>query len=614
MIGIITYTDRRNDIIDILELNRIKIEVLSLDFKSINKYSSLIILGGTDNAPLKLKPRQRLLLDKYIKSGRKVFAEYVGAIGAVSSEGHEESRFERIMDMETGKILDHQCTYRYKPFHEVLRSREPIMIFTNEHVHDKGRTDREVIESDFALFYERENVLVSSFQLANYHTSRYAPAHRFKSLVKKILEWCVDENIDVNVLTPNYYLNREKKIEEAISDAMQWLTESNVLIDNGYNGVFEGFGTEINNEGIQRKATNVRGDCVGEVGMAFYLSGLMTGNNDHSKVSENLFNFLLENLTILTGDHKGFVRWSDAAYESTYGDDVARAINPILLKGLLEGLSMDDSDVVKSVVDFMISTSGKDGLRRGRLEIEELTPEFISKLNNEEREIASVHYTGYVLATYLLAYFYYKEKKYLEIAKTGLDKLLSIYPNTLREQSQTQEEARLILPLALMVIVDKSYEEKLDLVIQDIRKRYHQRGCYLEWDEGYQAVMRNTDGTGECSLLSKNGDNVVDLLYSNNWLPLNFFVAFLATENKDYKDYYDEICKFMAEIQINSSNSTVNGAWMRGYDPELDEYFGSPADSGWGPYCIESGWTVGEIVSGLILGKIEGKLREILKK
>lgn len=32
---------------------------------------------------------------------------------------------------------------------------------------------------------------------------------------------------------------------------------------------------------------------------------------------------------------------------------------------------------------------------------------------------------------------------------------------------------------------------------------------------------------------------------------------------------------------------------------DAGEICGMPHDAGWGPYCIESGWTVGEILMGL---------------
>jgi hypothetical protein len=35
----------------------------------------------------------------------------------------------------------------------------------------------------------------------------------------------------------------------------------------------------------------------------------------------------------------------------------------------------------------------------------------------------------------------------------------------------------------------------------------------------------------------------------------------------------------------------LDGAWMRSFDYELWEYWGSSADQGWGAWCVESGWT-----------------------
>ncbi|MFA6815311.1 MAG: hypothetical protein WCS73_03360, partial [Lentisphaeria bacterium] len=35
----------------------------------------------------------------------------------------------------------------------------------------------------------------------------------------------------------------------------------------------------------------------------------------------------------------------------------------------------------------------------------------------------------------------------------------------------------------------------------------------------------------------------------------------------------------------------LDGCWLRGFDDELWEFFGSSADTGWGAWCVESGWT-----------------------
>jgi hypothetical protein len=103
----------------------------------------------------------------------------------------------------------------------------------------------------------------------------------------------------------------------------------------------------------------------------------------------------------------------------------------------------------------------------------------------------------------------------------------------------------------------------------------------------------------ECALLAQNGDPVADLLYSNNWLPLGFAYAYYATKDERYFKLWCGIASFMLSCQIHSEDRNLNGAWTRAFDMDANESHGVPHDIGWAPCCIESGWTVAEIVMGL---------------
>ena len=210
----------------------------------------------------------------------------------------------------------------------------------------------------------------------------------------------------------------------------------------------------------------------------------------------------------------------------------------------------------------------------------------------------------------MLAYKLTKTKAFKEIAVKGMETIMAAYPETIREQSQTQEYCRLILPLSWLYwsTGEKQHKEWLYTVTNDLQKFKHKTGAYIEWDEGYKASMRNDVGAGECSLLSFNGDPIADLLYSNNWLPMGFIQAYFVTGDKYFKELWKENAKFMIKAQIRSNNNQINGAWARGFDVELMEVYGSSADIGWGPWSIVSGWTVAEIVSGLISGVLADKL------
>ena len=58
---------------------------------------------------------------------------------------------------------------------------------------------------------------------------------------------------------------------------------------------------------------------------------------------------------------------------------------------------------------------------------------------------------------------------------------------------------------------------------------------------------------------------------------------------------YAKLRDFLAETQISSSIPKFDGAWMRAYDMDIDEYYGLDKDKGWGAYCIETGWMTGYI-------------------
>ena len=71
------------------------------------------------------------------------------------------------------------------------------------------------------------------------------------------------------------------------------------------------------------------------------------------------------------------------------------------------------------------------------------------------------------------------------------------------------------------------------------------------------------------------------------------------TGEKRFAELWNVTASFMMKAQIHSDNKLLDGAWARAFDMNRSENYGIPHDVGWGPYCIESGWTVGEILMGL---------------
>jgi hypothetical protein len=85
--------------------------------------------------------------------------------------------------------------------------------------------------------------------------------------------------------------------------------------------------------------------------------------------------------------------------------------------------------------------------------------------------------------------------------------------------------------------------------------------------------------------------------------------AYFVTKDNRFLELWEEHVSFLISAQLKSDNPAIDGAWARAFDVNLKEVFGSPADAGWGPWAIESGWTVAEITSGLLMGLLKEQLQ-----
>lgn len=633
---VLIITEKQSDMLNILERNNANITVfkpgkISLD--NLDEFEAIGIFGGVAKDPLLLYPKERNLIEEQLKKGKRVFSEYCASIADIYYENPASTRYDRLVftydevdieGLELGDILDDQCGMRIKPYPGFCSHNTPILQYTNVHCHKKLDNVEALKDeiADRALWFNSSNLLVCSFRLADFIKGRYAPKARIKSIVKFILEWLSQSEIKVDGTEDSYELSQydealsmETQLKSSVQKAMNWFEKAGILIEDGKQGVYEGLGTEIYPDGTQRFSNIVRTDCVGETSLAYFMNYLLTGDSRNLQISDNLSKVCFEYMQCKEeGPHFGMVRWTNQAWGVCYQDDVARAIIPHMIKCLYTGRQ----DYLKECADalrFLVKTTGSDGTRVFRTDNINLNDEKIKELSEKPGNLPSAHYNAYYFAALLIGYKLTGIEEFKTAAVKGMTAIMEAYPDTVREQSQTEEYCRLVLPLSWIYWItgEDLHKAWLYRVVEDLQKFKHSSGAYLEWDEGYKASMRHTGGKGECSLLTSNGDAIVDMLYSNNWLPLGFMQAYFVTGDNYFKELWKENAKFMVSAQIISNNETINGAWTRGFDVEFMEVFGSPADVGWGPWAIESGWTVAEIVSGLITGLVEDKAKNFYK-
>jgi hypothetical protein len=599
---------------------------------NLDLYDALCILGGTSEELPVFDADDRIEIEKQIEKNKKVFCEFYGSINYVYSAPPVSTRFSRLVFvdkntsgnfgcLEYSDILEDQCNLFSSPYSS-RRGSKPILIY-KEFINSHNKCEISENELNNAgnrgLWYELPNLMLCSFRKCNFVKSRFSPMNKWKSLINFIIGWVIDEKVDLETGS-GYYVNRslsgdfEGELKSCVKKAVGWFDAAGIILENGKKGVQEGFGTEIYADGRQKRSTAVRNDCTGEASLAFFADYLLTHNKVSLEKSDNLEDFCYRSMQIKDGDFKGMLRWTNSAFFVCYQDDVARVLIPTLLKALFGG-SEKHLDDCGSALDFLVKSTGTDGLRVSRTDnINYLDSGNIEDLSKVPANFPSAHYNAFYLAALLLYSKINGESSYGEVGIKGLTSIMSVYPKTRREQSETQELCRLVLPLACLYYYTKSdlHKEWLYRVVRDLQKMKHKSGAYLEWDTDYSANMSLTK-FAECSLLTKNGDPIVDLLYANNWLPLGFTFAYLVTGDEYFNELFRENAEFMMRSQINSDNRDIDGAWARGFDAELMEVFGLPNDVGWGPFSIESGWTVAEIISGLAMGLIAEELKIKLK-
>ncbi len=610
---ILLITEKESDLGNLLQKTCKDVTVIGLDKHcfDLDMFDSLCILGGNTDRGVVLNAPLRMCVEKFIAQGKPVFTEYVRSIAqtyvdiSIHTSHHRMVFSDKTYPMpglSSGDVLDthvNDCLqYGFAP-------QSAFPIFTC-HGHICAHSHIEMTDEEFkngaTAMWKDGNLMVCGFRLCNWRRARLAPRRSFEALVTAVIRFVAGEDVKVEFEAPvcTYEparVSNASDTKNSVKRALDWFSNADMLVDGGKYGVWEGFSHLISaKDGIQERRMSLRADCTGEVAGAFMLQGLLTGDEKLRTMGEEMFDFVFNYLQVKEGEHKGMVRWTSGAWCVCYADDVARAMLGLLLRQYFDG-EVPHFNEICDALDYLADTTGPEGIRIPSTNIATINKAELAKPGAAGRP--SAHRDAYYHATLLLAYRICKNERYLDIAERGLGYMMSVYPDTFRETSETEENCRLLFALAVLYEITKKKEhyDWLCRVADYLDEHRHACGAVPEWDTGYKAKC-SRNHKGECALLANNGDPIVDLLYSNNWLPLGYAYAYMATgEERFYKAWCD-VASFLLSCQIHSKDKLLDGAWTRAFDIENWEIHGVPHDIGWAPCCMETGWTVGEIIMG----------------
>ncbi|MHA1371406.1 MAG: hypothetical protein ACTSRA_17035, partial [Promethearchaeota archaeon] len=421
-----------------------------------------------------------------------------------------------------------------------------------------------------------------------------------------------------------------------IKRALDWFQSSGVLLDDGMLGVCEGFSTGFLPDGKKELNETKRADCTTDTAFAFALARYLPAEGDglskgwrekcHA-IGMNLFEisrrvFQFDDFSV----RRGFFAWSfhPYAYNVFYSDDNGRCIYEHLLFAIL-GLKKGETftfDFFKRGLKGMIAlmkTWCKNGHRWRRIDLKH----FWSKggragiRKRKTRRYGSPHYESNSQSAALLGASLMKDDKIVSLVARGIDDYMKRLGHLNVEHSFNDDFSKLLLALAFLVKASESMKDQID---EESRRRYKNHlklvvsifgwiqdacGAIPERDltqgKKFKEDKNEKYGTGEVSVYTKNTDTITDQLYSTSFLAVALYFAWKTGECPEEWNILIKLLDYLCAIQCKSSNPQLDGAWMRGFDYEKQEYFGANGDIGWGAYSIETGWMVAVIVSALEL-------------
>ncbi len=522
------------------------------------------------------------------------------------------------------------------------------------------------------LFLHQPHLLVATTALSAYIAGRFAPRATWHQAWQAIIAWLLRHDSfslpEVPaVCTASYEAPAQssplpKGAEvEAISRSLQWYHDAGMLLSSGQEplyrsitedgfhaspewlggdgsgGALEGFLSEFDHKGHQPTRCWRRADCVSETAGAFAAGSLLLGKN-HGRTAQNLSDWLYHSSLLVSGDRAnpdhpayGLIGWHDRprygrfhqadGWNIYYGDDNARVLlGTILCSGALQS-DRWLAPIIRNIL-ANLRTSGPHGLRRNAIwnhDLAERGWESYRQSDELPAEWISPHYQCYLSACYLWLYHHTGDPMLLKHGTRGITLLMEAYPDRWRWTNGLQQErARMLLPLAWLLRVDDrpKHREWLHGMANDLLEHQVECGALREvlasGNGKYGPPQRHEDyGTREASLLQQDGDPVSDLLYTCNFAFLGLHEAAAVTNDPRLRSASDRLADYLVRIQSRSARPELSGAWLRTFDYQRWETWGSDADGAWGAWCVETGWTQSWITSVLAMRQLGTSLWEI---
>ncbi|HEY4552359.1 MAG TPA: hypothetical protein VIG80_04130, partial [Bacillaceae bacterium] len=389
--------------------------------------------------------------------------------------------------------------------------------------------------------------------------------------------------------------------------SLAWFLESGIMPAlDGSLGVYENIHSFKGT--ISR---DIRPDCNAHSALMFHLYGEYIKDEKYKGISQNIMGYLFQNGfqdEDETSETFGFWKWFNFPGDKPdqiFTDDNAWVALILLYLYRQTGLEEYKKRGLWTA-KALLETQNRFGLRPEVLIGKEVKDKGRAYYRNSEASSMNPHFESIAHAALLQAHLVSGEESYLLTAKKGTLYLLEHLKSHTYMYSKTSGYSRFLLGLAQVYRLtgDAAVKDGLMHVLDYLKEKQHEKGAVSEAD--------NPDpdryGSEDTGVFTADGDEIADQLYTNNFLAMNLWESWMALKEENVYQFHEQVTDFLANIQIKSSRNEFNGGWMRSFHLGSGEYFGNNGDTGWGPYCIESGWTNGILTAGLLMKLLDTSL------
>ncbi len=668
---------KENDLYQSLIKSKIKCERYDTPEEAINYAainSGVMILA--EGYPEKPTFVDLALLSKAKEKNLKIYIEFPSSLAGLKIGKPRIASLERVVvssdslrGLRKMQILAfHDCHYT------TVISENPLLVVSKVAGFDMAVYGLNKDSTFSAILFElpQDRIMVSTTKLSQFIKARYAPAKGMQVIWSYLIRWIGNDSTKTPLLVwnpavhPTYPASEKLKPEAgrlAIQRGIDWHIKSKMVLNeqgweeykklwnlndsnmhttvkainnaapqpkagpgDGSYGVLEGIASNILPDGSQPTRWWLRSDSNGESSLSFALRWKMDGDTKSKQIAQNLLDWLYFKSGLFQNDpdksNYGLLLWAPGQAQALYQDNDIKAILGCMGTSAILGTNKWDEVLVKDILGNF-RTTGINGFRGGRIENPDLLRLGWQKYWNAPTILYQPHYEAWTWASYLWLYDKTKWEPLLERTRMAITMMMKAYPNNWRWTNGIQQErGRMLLPLSWLIRVDDrpEYRAWLKTIASDIERCQDNSGAIREelgvLDHGDMAPCTSNEqyGSGEAPLIQENGDCVSDLLYTCNFTSLGLHEAYAATGDEQYKRMGDKLSEFLIRIQVKSEkHSEVDGGWFRAFDYRQWEYWGSNADSGWGAWSIETGWTQAWIPTVLAMRELRINLWDLTK-